>query len=392
MRNPHRRASLLVCLLLALIQAVIGARRASAFESPTQPTSGAALPAAEEQIISGLPTVPPDLNERYALVSAPSKKISSVYEYSVQAPKLTATTWVMFAARPPNLPGQEILSARCVPEGAVIEDLSPLKRPLLRAIVPVRSQELRRGITFAVRIEANLIARRLVSRENGMSAPRARELPDLERRLALRPTRQFDYSSQFLRGWTAERQLVRKPKEGEVDFARRVFQVIATGFQYEYLGDNQNRSVSYVCREGKSDCFGLCALFVTILRSQGIPARTLAGRWAVSAKPGERMGQVPYFQEHVKAEFFAHGLGWIPVDLSSAVLHDTSRDRLTFFGNDPGDFLTMHLDADVSFDTLHFGTKTIALMQKASYWATGVGNFDGVVTQEDWKVSVEPSR
>lgn len=391
MRNHQRCTSLLVCLLLALIHIVTGVKRACASGSPTQLTSSTVLSAADEQIVSGLPTVAPGLNVRYALVSAPSKRISAVYEYNVQAPRLTATTWVMFAARPPNLPGQEILSARTVPEGAII-DMSPLKRTLLRAIVPVRSQELRRGITFAVHIEANLIARRLVSRENGKSVSTAKELTALERRLALRPTRQFDYSSQSLRGWIADHKLVRAPAEGEVDFARRVFQAIVKGYEYEYLGDNQNRSASHVCRERKSDCGGLCALFVTILRSQGIPARILAGRWATSAKPGERMGQVPYFQEHVKAEFFAQGLGWVPVDLSSALLHDRSAERLTYFGNDPGDFLTMHLDTDVSFDTLYFGTKTMPLLQKASYWAAGSGNFDGVVTQEDWKVSIEPPR
>ena len=70
----------------------------------------------------------------------------------------------------------------------------------------------------------------------------------------------------------------------------------------------------------------------------------------------------------------------------------TGVQGLTYFGNDPGDFLTMHLDTDVSFDTLYFGTKTMPLLQKASYWAAGSGNFDGVVTQEDWKVSIEPPR
>ena len=121
MRNHQRCTSLLVCLLLALIHIVTGVKRACASGSPTQLTSSTVLSAADEQIVSGLPTVAPGLNVRYALVSAPSKRISAVYEYNVQAPRLTATTWVMFAARPPNLPGQEILSARTVPEGAIIE-------------------------------------------------------------------------------------------------------------------------------------------------------------------------------------------------------------------------------------------------------------------------------
>ena len=48
------------------------------------------------------------------------------------------------------------------------------------------------------------------------------------------------------------------------------------------------------------------------------------------------MGSVRYFQEHIKAEFYAQGVGWVPVDLSSAVLHDTSDAKLRYFGNDAG--------------------------------------------------------
>jgi len=35
----------------------------------------------------------------------------------------------------------------------------------------------------------------------------------------------------------------------------------------------------------------MAVLFVTALRAQGIPARTLAGRWAKSAKPDDKIGR-----------------------------------------------------------------------------------------------------
>ena len=35
--------------------------------------------------------------------------------YTVHAPRIGATEWVMFAARPPDLPGQTITSARTAP-------------------------------------------------------------------------------------------------------------------------------------------------------------------------------------------------------------------------------------------------------------------------------------
>jgi hypothetical protein len=106
----------------------------------------------------------------------------------------------------------------------------------------------------------------------------------------------------------------------------------------------------------------------------------------MSANPGQRIGNVLFIQEHVKAEFFAQGVGWVPADQSSAVQYDRSPQKLLHFGNDSGNFVTFHMDSDLTFDTLFFGTKTMTLLQKASYWASGSGSFDGVTISEDWTV------
>ena len=123
-----------------------------------------------------------------------------------------------------------------------------------------------------------------------------------------------------------------------------------------------------------------------MLRSQGIPARTLAGRWAVSEKPDDKIGKLEYHQEHVKAEFFAQGVGWVPADLSSAVLHDKTEARLKHFGNDRGDFLTFHFDNDLAVDTVQYGVRTIPLMQKGCYWVRGSGSLENAVIREKWIV------
>ena len=253
------------------------------------------------------------------------------------------------------------------------------------------SPELRRGITLSIDVDARLFARRLIAREEPAPIARPETLPEPQRRLALRATSQFDYSSKPVQAWLTGQGLLRQDQEGDVDYARRVFQTIARHFTYDYRGE-QNRAASYVCAVGKSDCGGLAALFVSALRSQGVPARTLAGRWAVSARPGQRIGGVVYIQEHVKAEFFGRGVGWVPVDLSSAVLHDQTSEKLRYFGNDPGDFVTFHLDTDLVFETRRFGRKTYTLLQRPSYWVSGSGSMQGVVTQEAWTVkSAGPS-
>jgi hypothetical protein len=339
-----------------------------------------------------MPVVAPGLNAGLTIESGPSRVIDAIYTCTVEAPALAAAEWVVFAARPPDLPGQRVVSVASDPRSEVIADLGPLRQPLLR----MRNHGSASRLAFEVRVQAELSGRRLAARtpmnlaelhgSNGLAAaPGGRE-----RGWFLRRTSWFDHESPAVRDWIVGKRLIRGGTEGEVDFARRVFQTIAREFHYEYSGDLQDRSAGAVCTAGKSDCGGLCVLFVTVLRSQGIPARMLAGRWALSAKPGERVGSVDYFQEHVKAEFFAQGVGWVPADPSSAVLHDRSADKLRYFGNDPGDFLTLHVDPDLTVDTVHFGIKSVSLLQKPAYWAAGGGTFDGAVVREGWRVEAMP--
>ena len=136
----------------------------------------------------------------------------------------------------------------------------------------------------------------------------------------------------------------------------------------------------------KSDCGGLSVLFVAAMRSQGIPSRALVGRNATSATHGKHGDS----REHVKAEFFAQGVGWVPVNVSMAVLFDKTTEKLEYFGNDKGDHLAFCVDTDVSIDTRYFGVKKITWLQSACFWATGPGNLDGDVDEEDWKVFALP--
>jgi transglutaminase-like putative cysteine protease len=346
-----------------------------------------ALIAAEEaRIIAALPVVPPGLNAAHALEIKESKTVSAEHAYAVSAPDLTALEWIIFTPRPPDFPGQKVLDAHTIPGSENTFELSPLKQPVMRARIPVRNTKLTREVLLKTRLDARLYSRHLIQRIGKTPEDSAAPLAARERQLFLRRTSQFDYTSRTFQGWVRTNDLVRAKTEGEVDFARRVFLRIAKNFEYEYLGE-QDRKASHVCKAGKSDCGGLAVLFATVLRSQGIPARTLAGRWAVSAKPDEKIGEVKYHQEHVKAEFFAQGVGWVPVDLSSAILHDRSPGKLEYFGKDPGDFLTLHFDNDLALDTLYFGIRSMPLLQRPSYWARGSGTVDNAVIREGWNVT-----
>ncbi|MHC5059230.1 MAG: hypothetical protein ACYTKD_31640, partial [Planctomycetota bacterium] len=140
---------------------------------------------------AGTPAIPPGLNRAYALETRPSKAISAVYSCSVRAPKLVARECVLFAPRPPDLPGQRIVGVRTSPAGETTRDLGPLGRPLLRARVSADSPELRKGIAFQVRVEAQLFSCRLVRRDGARSTKAVKALKADERRRALGATSQY---------------------------------------------------------------------------------------------------------------------------------------------------------------------------------------------------------
>ena len=64
-------------------------------------------------------------------------------------------------------------------------------------------------------------------------------------------------------------------------------------------------------------CADLNALFVGLLRAVGVPARDVYGiRVADSARGYKSLGKAGDITkaQHCRAEFYAHGIGWIPVD------------------------------------------------------------------------------
>jgi transglutaminase-like putative cysteine protease len=381
-----RARSIFAGIAFSLLYGDFGAERGYSHEPTSGEDTATVITAEEDRVIAALPVVPPDLNRKYALKVEPSKNVTAVYTCKIHAPRLSATNWIFFAAVPPNLTGQRLSRATMPPAGTAVADLSPLRRPLLRAEVAARNDSQRRDAAVEARYEVELLRRRLVAAGKERSA-----VPNLtagQRRLALRPAGLCDYTKGSFQDWMARRGLTRGAKEGEVDFGRRVFQFIAKNFRYEYLGDEQDRSLANVTAVKKSDCGGLCILFIAAIRSQGIPAHALVGRWAISATHGKHGDS----QEHVKGEFFAQGVGWVPVDLSSAILYDKSPEKLEYFGRDPGDHLAFCVDTGVPIDTHYFGVKTITWLQSACYWATGVGNFEGETEEEDWKVEATKIR
>jgi transglutaminase-like putative cysteine protease len=322
----------------------------------------------------------------YVLEVRPAKRIQAELTYRVACPNLLAQEWVVYAAAAPDLPGQQETRTRMMPPGVAVKEIGPPYRSLVGTRVPARNPELARGIHIRVVYEASLRSRSLRPLKPGETPPKVPSLSEAERATALAAHGDVDFKTAGFQGWLKAEKLVRQPPETDVNFARRVFLALRKQCSYQYQGD-MDRHASVVCRTKRSDCGGLSALFVSTMRANGIPARLLYGRWALSAKPGEKVGGIAYYQFHAKAEFHAAGIGWVPVDVSSSILHDKSPAGLRFFGHDPGDFLVQHVDTHFQLNTIHFGSARVHNLQKPAHWVTGGGNLKPTQVTEGWQVS-----
>jgi transglutaminase superfamily protein len=322
----------------------------------------------------------------YALVTTSAKHVRVDLTFEFVAPKVKAKEWAVYTIRLPELTSQTEVRSALSPGGHSARELRAAGRPVLFARIPVKGPKGRDGLTVRVEYEANLLARRLVQRQPGTKAATpVAPLPQKERRLALADGRQFDFRSPSFQRWLDAHKLRRAPKEGEIDFARRVFLEIKSAL-YPAHGVNLDRLASHVCTAGMSDSGGLSIVFTSALRANGIPARVSSGRWARDSEPGRNAADEP----HVMAAFFAAGVGWVPVDIGSAMILDKSSDGLEFFGTDNADFLIMHFDTDLEFDTVFFGRKTVEFVQGPVYWVTGPGSLDDFKELVTSKIQTEP--
>ena len=322
----------------------------------------------------------------YVLVVTGAKRVHDELTFEFAAPKVRADDWDVFVPQLPELAGQAAVSSTLFPGGRKGRELSDLGRPLLFTRVPVQGTRWRQSLTVRVVYEATLFQRHLEPRKPETPAPPvATPSGQKERRSALAEGHQFDFSLPAFQAWLDGHSLRRAPEEEEVDFARRVFVAIKHGYQLG-AGASEAWMASRVCNASKSDDGGLAILFVSALRANGVPARVLSGRWAFPSETGVNAADEP----HIKAEFFADGVGWVPVDIGSALRLDKTGDGLDYFGKDDADFLTMHIDTDFEFDTTHFGRKSVTWFQAPSFWLFGSGSLDAVTNPVLSSITVEP--
>jgi Transglutaminase-like superfamily len=330
----------------------------------------------ENKDLRWLAVAPADVRtSRYWIEAKPAQRVRAELTTDIAHPGAKIAEWYVFCPQAPNLPGQQDVRTSFTPKAAVIREQSPLHRPLLLAKVAGRSSEFHGVLT----IEATLMSRHLRPLRTGTSGPEVKPLSALEVAFYTRSSKRIDYEAPAFQAWRTAGKLTREPGESEMNFARRAFLYIKNNDLYEF--PTEQHSASQVCVVGKSDCGGMSCQFAAVLRSQGLPARVIAGRWAESEKDKDS-------KVHVKAEFFAPGVGWVPVDCAVAV-GDKKGSDFAHFGQEGGTFLTFADDQDFVVDTIVSGKQHISMFQGVAHWWRGTGASTNSRTVEHWTVAKE---
>lgn len=142
----------------------------------------------------------------------------------------------------------------------------------------------------------------------------------------------MDHEAPAFRAWLKQEGLTRRNGEGVLQFGHRVHNFIQDNYTHEPNAPQApSRKPSDTMKVRKSDCGGFGLLFVGIMRANGVPARTLWGRWAETQTDPE------YGCWHVIPEFHVAGAGWIrALDKS--------------FGQHGGNFVAFHIDTELELE------------------------------------------
>ncbi len=115
-------------------------------------------------------------------------------------------------------------------------------------------------------------------------------------------------------------------KQGTVEKARALYDFVFNTVRYDKSGTGWGRGDSlWVCDAKHGNCTDFHSLFISLARAEGIPARFEIG----FPIPTGAEGTIPGY--HCWAEFYANGVGWVPVDISEAWKDPKKREY--FFGS-----------------------------------------------------------
>ena len=112
----------------------------------------------------------------------------------------------------------------------------------------------------------------------------------------------------------------------DLEMARAIYNHVVATVKYDKSGKGWgNGDIYYACDARRGNCTDFHAIFIGYARAVGIPARFAIG-FPLPADRGA--GKIAGY--HCWAEFYAAGIGWVPIDASEAAKNPARREY--FFG------------------------------------------------------------
>ena len=130
-------------------------------------------------------------------------------------------------------------------------------------------------------------------------------------------------------------------RDDAFQLANQLYEIVDRHVAYNKDGSGWGQGdVLWVCDSGRGNCTDFHSLFISLARSQGIPARFEIGfPIPTDAKQGSVGGY------HCWAWFFVRNRGWIPVDISEADKQPEMKDY--YFGSLTPDRVTFSVGRDI---------------------------------------------
>jgi transglutaminase-like putative cysteine protease len=112
----------------------------------------------------------------------------------------------------------------------------------------------------------------------------------------------------------------------DLEMARAIYNHVVATVKYDKTGKGWGRGdIYYACEARRGNCTDFHAIFIGFCRSLGIPAR-----FAIGIPIPATRGRGTVAGYHCWAEFYAKGIGWVPIDASEAAKNPVRREY--FFG------------------------------------------------------------
>jgi transglutaminase-like putative cysteine protease len=137
---------------------------------------------------------------------------------------------------------------------------------------------------------------------------------------------------------------------GEADqaaMARAIYDWVVDNVEYKKVGTGWGHGDTFwACSERYGNCTDFHALFISLARSEGIPARFEIG---FPIPLDRREGEIGGY--HCWVEFYLPETGWFPIDASEAFKHPERREL--FYGTHPADRIHFTTGRDLRLGADH---------------------------------------